>query len=143
MTRTFYNCTNLNSLILGSNIFYIKTTKEMFYNCSNLISFNFSSIKSTENTFIDMSYMFYNCQKLESIISPSDAQSISINNMKYMFYNCESIKEIDLTGFNSSISNPIDMSYLFYNCIALDTIIFDNYTFYISNASNMFYNCIS
>ena len=92
-----------------------------------------------------MSYMFYNCQSLESVYFDSNIREY-ITNMKEMFYNCFSLTSLNLT--NIVTQNHIDVSYMFYNCTKLEYFYTDysryyNYYIQVKDMSYMFYNCIS
>ena len=118
MSYMFYNCQKLQSFSFnGSKTNYeIKDVTKMFYNCLSLISVSFQNSYLTNN--INMSYMFYNCQKINEI---KFAYPMKVNDMRKMFYNCFSLKSIDLTKFSQTLNtnHNVNMSYLFYNCFNL------------------------
>ena len=65
-----------------------------------------------------MSYMFYECESLLSIINFSKWKANNINNTSYMFYGCSSL--IDLSGISTLITDKvINISYMFFGCISL------------------------
>ena len=74
-----------------------------------------------KNEIIDMSYMFYECASLLSIVNVSKWKTNNINNISYMFYGCSSL--IDLSGISSLITDKIiDISYMFFGCISLESL---------------------
>ena len=70
----------------------------MFYNCASLISLE---IIKWEPQITDLSYMFYGCEKLDSISNISELNKENLNNISYMFYECNSLQEIN---FSSKLS---------------------------------------
>ena len=65
-----------------------------------------------------MSYMFYECASLLSIVNFSKWKTNNINNTSYMFYGCSSL--IDLSNISTLITDKvIDISYMFFGCISL------------------------
>ena len=157
MSYMFYNCESLNEVKFissYSNSHLITDTISMFYNCVSLTTFSFDNLYMDEcsssssdickdNFFYrNMSYMFYNCNNLNSI---SLANNIKyVNDMQYMFYNCISLQSIQLNQFetNSCTNCYIDISHLFYNCKQLKNIDF-NHDFCVKDINSMFYNCES
>jgi len=70
------------------------------------------------NEIIDMSYMFYECSSLLSIVNFSKWKTNNVNNTSYMFYGCSSI--IDLSDISTLITDKVtDISYMFFGCISL------------------------
>ena len=159
MSYMFYNCNNLQDFEYISNYDHshvVKDTIGMFYNCILLKTFSFDNFymgclnncnSISEQYFRNMSYMFYNCQNLESISSTKEI--IYINDMRNMFYNCYSLISFDINNFRSLSNNEdinnqyVDVSYMFYNCSSLSDFIFPNNDFYVKDMNNMFYNCSS
>ena len=157
LSYMFYNCINLENFTYTT--YYennsIIDLRGMFYNCSSLESFyfhdlyidyyifsNFSNNESYYEEYyhydINMSYMFYNCQKLDLIMF--DTNDIKyVNDMKGIFYNCYSLKEINLSRILTN--DYIDYSYSFYNCKQL--AFFDYNRLDVKDVQLMFYNCYS
>ena len=176
MSYMFYNCSNLESFTYNTDYDISHTMKDMsymFYNCLSLKSFQFKNLymdyyyyyessyydKEKSQTvytssyyynYIDMSYMFHNCQSLESVICDSNIRKY-ITGMKKMFYNCFSLTSLTLTRIVTN--NHIDVSYMFYNCSKLEYFYGTSYSqnnyynyyynIYLQDMSYMFYNCIS
>ena len=133
----FYNCTNLKGFSIGGNgnIKYIDTTK-MFYNCVSLLSANFTGFKNNF-VIINMSNLFYNCEKLNFV---NFANIMKVNDTRKMFYNCNSLTTINIINLKSEDS--INTSYSFYNCYNLNN--FTNNTMnkiQTNDMQYMFYNC--
>ena len=71
-----------------------------------------------KSEIIDMSYMFYECASLLSIINFSKWKTKNVNNTSYMFYGCSSLN--NLPDISTLITdNVIDISYMFFGCISL------------------------
>ena len=63
----------------------------------------------------NMAYMFFNCEKLESIVDISSWDVSSVYNASNMFCNCKKIKSVvDISKWN--VSNVTDMNSMFYGC---------------------------
>ena len=63
----------------------------------------------------NMAYMFFNCEKLESIVDISSWDVSSVYNTSNMFCNCKKIKSVvDISKWN--VSNVTDMNSMFYGC---------------------------
>ena len=161
MSYMFYNCSNLKNFEYISNYDYshvVLDTIAMFYNCVLLTTFSFDELYmgcysgSYSNEFYicnsnykysrNMSYMFYNCQKLERITYEKNI--IYVNDMRGMFYNCQSLRSFNLDKFitSNNINEFVDLSYMFYNCKKLQTFLISN-KFCVKDMNNMFYNCES
>ena len=144
LSYMFKDCINLakfTSDIENDEYPMVKDTRGMFYNCSSLTSFQFTNLyfdyyefeyeydcliftchdKDIYYNKINMSQMFYNCQKLEIIDTGLDSYGY-ISDMREMFYNCISLTSIDLSNFFTKDNYFIDLSYMFYNCKDLETI---------------------
>ena len=81
----------------------------------------------------DMSYMFQNCSKLQTI---SSIDTSNVTNMERMFQGCENLQTIPLID----TSNVINMSYMFQNCSKLQTIPSIK-TSNVVYMDRMFYSC--
>ena len=129
----FYNCYNLQNVSYDTkrNDNFMRDMRGMFYNCLSLKSFYFHDLYIDQyysNGYyyydVNISYMFYNCQNLDSVSFDSN-NYFYIGDMTAMFYNCYSLNYIDLRKIY--IRNYINISYLFYNCKKLAS--FDCYQF--------------
>ena len=142
------NCINLKNFTYDTycdSSHLITDTIGMFYNCISLTSFSFYNLYMYYyyNSYRNMSYMFYNCQMLNSIYY--DRYYIRyIVDMRWMFYNCKSLISINLTSFLTTSNKYANSSYMFYNCISLEDFFFtsqDSNYFYTNDMQSMFYNC--
>ena len=143
MSRLFYNFTFLEKVDGFINDFYINDTTEMFYNCTSLKSIDLVRFQTNEDIFINSSYMFFNCPKLEYVCFSSLIEKYGIQKIKDIFYNCISLKQVDIRGLKSSNEHYVNMSKLFYDLTNLTTILGDFNPLYLSDTKKMFYNCIS
>ena len=153
LTYMFYNCKILESFtysIYNNNSYLIKDTIGMFYNCITLKNFSFYNFYMDYYSCCykyynrNMSYMFFNCQKLESIDEPRNTIRY-ISDMRGMFYNCTNLIAINLEKFQTSQNFHVNASYMFYNCISLESFSFSSKTdiyFFTNDMNNMFFNCI-
>ena len=74
----------------------------------------------------DMSYMFYNCSSLLSIINKNNFDFKNITNMSSAFLGCSLLES--LSTFNEiNTSNVINMSFLFSLCNKLDLTFINNW----------------
>ena len=96
------------------------------------------------NDVKDLSYMFYNCPLLISIIDISKINISNITNIHFMFSGCSSLESLpDI--LNWDISNVNDMRDVFSDCSALTKLpnISNWNTNKINDMSNLFSNCTS
>ena len=64
---------------------------------------------------LNLSYVFYNCESLETLPNISKWNIDNAISLKGMFYNCESLKSIpDISKWNTS--NVIEMNEIFFGC---------------------------
>lgn len=103
----FKGCTNLTTLILGTNM--TKIGNYMFRGCSGL-----ESVTIPDNITSIGSYAFYECGKLASVETGNGVTSINT----YAFYNCT-----NLTNFVCGNSVKNINTYAFYNCYGLTNMI--------------------
>ena len=113
----------------------ISNFSHMFSNLTNIV---YSDVHLDSSQKYNMSYMFYNCKKLESFF----CNGCYIEDTRGMFLNCSSMKNFSFDNFFANANN-INMSYMFYNCYSLETISSSKVIKYISDMKNMFYNCSS
>ena len=117
------NPQTLKKLFSGSSIYKIErfdypfpidesNYNEMFYKCTELTYVDFNNF-SFENTK-DVSNMFNNCTKLETVIFPKNSKSSYVENFMRMFAHAESLTSIDLTYF--SLINSKNMVNMFNGC---------------------------
>ena len=90
---------------------------------------------------IDLSFMFFECENLESI-DLTKYDTTYITNMYCMFYGCSNLKSVDFSSLKSN--NGINMAFTFSNCFLLKTINFpSNNIINITNLSYTFFVCKS
>ncbi len=91
-----------------------------------------SGLENINTTHVtDMSKMFYNCYKLNSL-DLTQFNTGNVENMNEMFYNCQNLKSLDLSAFNTA--KVKNMYRMFYYCI-VKTI--DLSSFNTANVENM------
>ena len=67
------------------------------------------------NNITDLSYMFYNCNKLSSLSDISKWNTSNVNNMRSMFNNCTALYSLPyISKWNTS--NVKYMNYIFSGC---------------------------
>ena len=84
---------------------------------------------------------FSDCSNLTDIVGIEYLNTEDVTDMSYMFYNCQNLNSLDLTSFNTAkVGN---MSNMFYNCSALTTIYASDefVTEQVGDGSNMFSYC--
>ncbi len=119
MAWMFNLCTNLTNLDLSSfNTSKVTNMAGMFAGAGKLISINFGNDFYT-NKVKDMSLMFVNCVKLNSL-DLSTFYTDNVTNMKQMFNNCLELRELDLSSFDTR--KVTDMSVMFSGDNQLTTI---------------------
>jgi surface protein len=72
-------------------------------------------VKLIEKTEIkDLSYMFYECESLLSILMESEWNMNHFTNLSYMFYNCISLRDLtDISNWNTSnVTNINNITYI-------------------------------
>ena len=96
-----------------------KTGYMWFYDFGYLTEIeNISYLNASEMT--DMSYMFYRCEKLQSL-DLSSFNTEMVETMRAMFSDCPKLQSLDLSNFNTA--KVTDMSYMFNNCSKLQSLI--------------------
>ena len=114
MSYLFYNCNKLNNIswcdeILPTDMRY------MFFNCYNIPEIDLPKYNGNTNYYINMTRMFYNCNKANNINFGVSTKTYFPNDIHEMFYNCTSLENLDLENIIKS-DYIYDMSYSFYNC---------------------------
>ena len=101
----------INVLLKHINWNKITDMSNMFSNCKKLESLDLSNFDTSNVT--NMNMMFYYCENLTSL-DLSNFDTSKVTNMYGMFENCNKLVDIDLSSFNTS--NVTDMSYMFDDC---------------------------
>ena len=137
--KWFSDCSNLTDIV---GIEYLNTEdvtdmSYMFYNCQNLNSLDLTSFNTANVT--DMNHMFYGCYRLASLDLTS-FNTANVTNMSYMFYNCKVLTSLNVTNFNTA--NVTSMTGMFGRCSALQSLNLTNFnTANVTIMSGMFDNC--
>ena len=135
-----YNFPDAGIYIIYYHIKEQEDLSNMFNNCNYLISLDFSNLDYSNIQFIN--HLCCNCQNLKKIIFNKHIQSNIVKDMSYMFYNCEKIISINLSSFYTS--NCEDMSCMFYGCKSLLKLNIQNFDFStIINKENFIKGCSS
>lgn len=72
----------------------------------------------------NLSYMFYNCYKLNSV-NTEDWDTSNVKDMSYMFNQCIALTSLDLSAWDTG--NVTQMHYMFYNCFNLEILDIRNF----------------
>ena len=141
----FENCKSLTSLDL-TNLRMPKVTYQIssvFKNCESLTSLDLSSLDFSGRTRnLEMSYFFYNCKNLESLVLPDYFVTEKTTTINSMFRGCEKLTSLDLSKFETS--SVTDMDYLFMGCTALTSVNLSSFdTANLTTMSYIFANCSS
>ena len=96
-----------------------------------------------EDDIIDMSYMFNDCEVLQSISEESKWSTDNVINMSYMFCNCKALISLPTIISGWDTSKVTDMSNMFSGCESLSEIknISKWDTSKVENMHKMFYEC--
>ena len=122
---TFYNCTNLKSIILPNGLMYIK--QSCFNGCKSLTNISFP------DSITSIGWNAFNgCSSLVNIVIPNSVTSIG----SYAFKDCSSLANITIPNSVTSIEN-----YAFSDCSSLANITIPESV--TSIGSETFYNCSS
>lgn len=95
-----------------------------------------SGLENLNTTHVtDMSKMFYNCYKLNSL-NLSQFNTGNVEKMNEMFYNCHELNSLDLSAFNTAKVN--NMYRMFYYCFARTIDLSSFNTANVENMDEMF-----
>ena len=134
----FAGCSNLKNINCENwTLFSIVSMTHLFDNCKNLVSI---TLPQTGDKLKDISYMFANCENLNTVISLNSFNTINIENMSGLFYNCFNLQSVDAIK-NWNTKNLINVEYLFFNCKNLPSINLNWDTKNIINANSLFSGC--
>ena len=132
----FYNCTNVSSLKLSSNMPIMEDINSMFYNCKKLTQIDLSNYDLSK--VIDTRYMFYGCTNLQEILLPSFTDKLT--NVSYMFSGCTSLRHIDNLVIPANINSNSSYKDIFTDCQSLSVDYIEVYDpTILSNISNIGY----
>ena len=119
-----YNFHNAGIYIIYYHIKEQEDLSHMFDACENLISLDLSNLDCSNVIYIN--HLCCNCPNLKKIIFNKHIQNNIVKDMSYMFYNCEKIISINLSSFYTSECE--DMSCMFYGCKSLSNLNISNLT---------------
>ena len=92
----FAGCNKLTT-VPTLNMPSVTSTAAMFDGCTALTSLNLSGI---EGNLTNVSYMFYACTNLGSIVFSDNFETFSCTSYQNMFKNCTSLRSIVMKGFH-------------------------------------------
>ena len=92
----FAGCNKLTT-VPTLNMPSVTSTAAMFDGCTALTSLNLSGI---EGKLTSVSYMFYSCTNLGSIVFSDNFETFSCTSYQNMFKNCTSLRSIVMKGFH-------------------------------------------
>lgn len=139
LSSFFEGLESLTSIIGLENLntTHVTDMSKMFYNCYKLNSLNLSQFNT--GNVEKMNEMFYNCHELNSL-DLSAFNTTKVNNMYRMFYYCF-VRTIDLSSFNTANVENMDEMFagasLVVNIYASDLFKTDKLT----NSKDMFNFC--
>lgn len=97
-----------------------------------------STSASTINAPTDCSYMFYDKQRLRSIVFGSGFNTANVTNMSCMFWHLVNLRDLDVSSFNTS--NVTNMSQMFMSLGQLTSLDVSNFnTSNVTDMSGMFW----
>jgi len=96
-----------------------------------------------EDDIINMSYMFNDCEALQSISGDSKWSTNNVVNMSYMFCNCKALSSLPKFIYNWDTSKVKNMNSMFNGCESLNEIknISKWDTSEVERMNKMFYGC--
>ena len=139
LSSFFKELESLTSIIGLENLntTHVTDMSKMFYNCYKLNSLDLTQFNT--GNVEKMNEMFYNCHGLNSL-DLSAFNTAKVNNMYRMFYYCF-VRTIDLSSFNTANVENMDEMFagasLVVNIYASDSFKTDKLT----NSKDMFYLC--
>ena len=151
MSQMFMDCSSLQQIEFSNlwDVSYCENMSSMFENCTSLTMVDltgcFTTNERSRGQDVDMSRMFFNCAKLQTMAFPDTYDCYYVANMSYMFYGC-----VALQSFNFPSSYTADslqnISYMFYDCHNLAEVTMGGptsqyNTVYLNNMTYMFANC--
>ncbi len=137
----FSSCSNLSNIVNLSNLDTSKSInmRYMFYRCNNLETLDLRSFDTSKVT--DMNYMFSSCNNLKTL-NLSDWNTSRVTNMSYMFSGCPNLELLNLSNWNTS--NVTYMTCMFSADMDLKTLDLSSFdTSNVIEMSAMFSDCIN
>ena len=88
----------------------------------------------------NFSYLFGDCEALETITDLSNLKTAGVTDMSSMFEGCSALTTLDLSSFNTA--SVINMGAIFHSCSSLTTLDLSSFnTAEVKNMGAMFLNC--
>ena len=140
MRSMFYNCRVLTSVDTGQ--FYaadIRDMYQMFCNCIAVPSLDLSHFSTPK--LYNLQGTFQSCNAVTNITFSNAFVSDNIETMYQTFFDCQKLLSLDLSGFNSSLTNT--MYRMFYRCYVMTDLAFgDNFdTSSVNDMRDWLYQC--
>ena len=104
-----------------------------FENCSALKFLNLSNF--SVDCLINMDFMIFNCNSLESFIPPTFSNQQNDISMKHMIEYCNSLKKIEI---NSLSKKKIDVEHILEGCNSMEKVTFYKYNNNLLNIKKIF-----
>ena len=137
----FAQCWNITTVVFDDSFAAcnsITSTGYWFYGCGNLTTITGINNLKTDNV-TDMSFMFYNCERLTSL-DVSHFNTANVTNMHSMFHHCSSLTSLDVSSFNTA--NVTVMQDMFSSCTSLTSLDLSNFnTTNVTDMQEMFFKC--
>ena len=105
--------------------------KQLYKEQGNADTLNVSSLNKYK--FDDLSYLFYNLEKVKQIIGLETWDVSNVTDMSSMFCDCTNLTELNISNWD--VSNVTDMSSMFNGCSSLTELDISNWD--VSNVTNM------
>ena len=135
--------TGIKHIVLDKSFetFSPTTLNHFFANLTKLETITGLEYLNTANV-TDMSFLFYDCQKLTSL-DLSHFNTANVTNMSSMFDGCTGLTSLDVTNFNTA--NVKNMRYMFSGCHKLKEIYISSkfVTDTVKSSEDMFLGCNS
>ena len=135
--------TGIKHIVLDKSFetFSPTTLNHFFANLTKLETITGLEYLNTANV-TDMSFLFYDCQKLTSL-DLSHFNTANVTNMSSMFDGCTGLTSLDVTNFNTA--NVTNMRYMFSGCHKLKEIYISSkfVTDTVKSSEDMFLGCNS
>lgn len=150
MSRTFYGCPNLTTIIginrldtstvTGFNATFAKSTSltnfdfiksmdfssgsnflDMFNGCTGMTTIDMSNWRFSDTKLVDnIRNLFYGCTNLATIIGLENLNTKMVANMQGVFRTCASLTSLNIGGWDTT--NVTDISHLCNGCTNLATV---------------------
>ncbi len=140
MDDMFNECQNLTSLTFGNNFTasQVKYFSEVFLYCEKLTTINLSKFNLVNA--LSMHDTFRDCKALNTVMFPTNLNTLNVSNMEAMFKGCTALSSMTLQPFN--VSNCANFYNMFDGCTSLQTVDMRNLVFYSSlGMYEMFNGC--